>query len=460
MALAQIYSAVPDDVITAARWNNEFGNIYANGTDLAFPLTKAVSLAGFTLTLDAAAVSTLSSSASQAFQISPGSKSGVPGINGSFFNLAAGTFEDTDTAASGTATQWSSTTFRAPTLQAANASVVTTDAATVTISDAPTAGTNETLTNAWALRVVAGKTRLGGAVSIGGDVTIAGVSTISSKAVWFAESAAVASDAGGTTNIWTTDGNTVHITGTNTITSLGTAPQAGAWKLVIFDGALTLTHGANVNLPGSANITTAADDIMLVYADTTAQFDIAFYTKKSGVPIGAPTAAQGSSLVFIESQDLTSDNVFDNLGSTYDEHIFQLIGVRPGTDGAELLMTLSPDNGVSYANSGYETSEFGSQLATTTSVRLTLDQSNVAAQDGCYGTVTLYKPHGTAIQKFLRYSLGWINDASATKDSHGVSRCNDTAPDVVANAINAVKFAFSTGTIANGTIRHYGVKNS
>lgn len=59
MSVAQIYTAIPNDVITAARWNNEFGNIYNNGTDIAFPLTKAVSFAGFTLTLDAAGSVTL-----------------------------------------------------------------------------------------------------------------------------------------------------------------------------------------------------------------------------------------------------------------------------------------------------------------------------------------------------------------------------------------------------------------
>lgn len=36
MALTQVYTAVPNDVITAARWNNEFGNIYNNpGTYLS-----------------------------------------------------------------------------------------------------------------------------------------------------------------------------------------------------------------------------------------------------------------------------------------------------------------------------------------------------------------------------------------------------------------------------------------
>jgi hypothetical protein len=66
MAVTQVYTAIPNDVITAARWNNEFGNIYNNGTVVAFPLTQAVSFAGFTITLDAAGVVTLSAAAGTA----------------------------------------------------------------------------------------------------------------------------------------------------------------------------------------------------------------------------------------------------------------------------------------------------------------------------------------------------------------------------------------------------------
>lgn len=165
MALSQIYTAVIGHVITAARWNNEFGNIYANGTDVAFPLTKAVSLAGFTLTLDAAGATTLSSTASQGFVMSPGTKSGTPGLNGSLLNLAAATFTDTNTVGGGTATVWNSATLRAPTLAASNLTVTTTDASTLHVEAGPTAGTNETLTNAWALST-------GGDVKVGGDLVV------------------------------------------------------------------------------------------------------------------------------------------------------------------------------------------------------------------------------------------------------------------------------------------------
>ncbi len=112
--------------------------------------------------------------------------------------------------------------------------------------------------------------------------------TMSSKPIEFAEGGDVASAT--TTDIWGgDDGNTVHVTGTTTITSMGTAPQAGAFRWVIFDGALTFTHGANLNLPGSANITTAAGDMAYVYADTTTQLDVLYFKKDGTATVSAST---------------------------------------------------------------------------------------------------------------------------------------------------------------------------
>ena len=55
-------------------------------------------------------------------------------------------------------------------------------------------------------------------------------------------------------------GDTVHITGTTTITSFG-ASVTGVKKTLIFDAALTLTHNeTSLILPASANIVTAAGD--------------------------------------------------------------------------------------------------------------------------------------------------------------------------------------------------------
>ena len=63
-----------------------------------------------------------------------------------------------------------------------------------------------------------------------------------------------------TTNIGASTGNTLHVTGTTTITSFGTA-TTGARRTLIFDGILTLTHNATtLILPTGANIVTAVGD--------------------------------------------------------------------------------------------------------------------------------------------------------------------------------------------------------
>lgn len=105
----------------------------------------------------------------------------------------------------------------------------------------------------------------------------------------FYEGAAVAAAA--TTNIWATDGDTLHITGTTGITSLGTAPNVGARKTLIFDGIVTLTNSANLALPGGANFTTAAGDVLEVYADTTSQIDVRVIKKDGEAVVSNFTTA-------------------------------------------------------------------------------------------------------------------------------------------------------------------------
>jgi hypothetical protein len=56
-------------------------------------------------------------------------------------------------------------------------------------------------------------------------------------------------------------GDLVDVTGTTTITAITLAE--GGWRTVRFTGALTLTHGASLVLPGAANITTAAGDFAI-----------------------------------------------------------------------------------------------------------------------------------------------------------------------------------------------------
>lgn len=64
-----------------------------------------------------------------------------------------------------------------------------------------------------------------------------------------------------TLNLETATGNIVDVTGTVTVTAV-TLSQ-GHWRLARFTGALILTNGASLVLPGATNFTTAAGDYVL-----------------------------------------------------------------------------------------------------------------------------------------------------------------------------------------------------
>lgn len=115
-------------------------------------------------------------------QMSPAAFSGVPSTTGSVFNSAAVTFTDSDTAASGTAAAFAAYAFQRPTLAASNTSVTTTAAATVYIANSPAAGTNQTLTNAYALWVDDGAVRLDGTFNVAGATTLDGAVTLGNAA--------------------------------------------------------------------------------------------------------------------------------------------------------------------------------------------------------------------------------------------------------------------------------------
>lgn len=83
--------------------------------------------------------------------------------------------------------------------------------------------------------------------------------TMAGAPINMAQATDVASAA--TVNLDTATGNLVDITGTTTITAI-TLSQ-GRTRTVRFTGALTLTHGASLVLPGAANITTAAGDFAI-----------------------------------------------------------------------------------------------------------------------------------------------------------------------------------------------------
>lgn len=108
------------------------------------------------------------------------------------------------------------------------------------------------------------------------------LSGLATSVINFLTGANIASAA--TINLDTATGNRVHITGTTTITAVTLTRGP---RTLIFDGVLTLTHHAtNNNLPGGANITTAAGDRAIYESDGTTVYCVS-YIKANGQAVVA-----------------------------------------------------------------------------------------------------------------------------------------------------------------------------
>jgi len=102
-----------------------------------------------------------------------GNRSVTPG-DGAMIHIDNCDITDAGTAASGTAAKYTHVNVEPPRLLAAEVSVTTTDAATLYIEGAPSAGTNQTITNPWALWVDAGNARFDGNIDLEGDIDVNG----------------------------------------------------------------------------------------------------------------------------------------------------------------------------------------------------------------------------------------------------------------------------------------------
>jgi len=120
--------------------------------------------------------------------------------------------------------------------------------------------------------------------------TVAQTIAMSSKAMNWAKGSDIASAT--TTDIGAMVGNYGDVTGTTTITGLGTV-QAGTYRIVRFTGALTLTHnGTSLLLPSAANITTAANDTAGFVSLGSGNWKCVWYQRYDGTAVGTSFASQ------------------------------------------------------------------------------------------------------------------------------------------------------------------------
>lgn len=137
-----------------------------------------------------------------------------------------------------------------------------------------------------------------------------------------------------TMDIWTgSQGNEMVVTGTTATTSFSAAPQAGASRVLIANGAWPITAGANMLIEGvasGATYTCEAGDIITVHAITTTQFRMEI-TKQNGM------AAAQEIIQVSKSADYTC------LMSDAGKHIF-----HPSADTTPRTFTIPANSSVPY----------------------------------------------------------------------------------------------------------------
>jgi hypothetical protein len=162
-----------------------------------------------------------------------GNKSVTPG-DGAMFHVDSSDITDNNTSTSGTAAMYAHVNIEHPRLLATNSSVTTTDAATLYISNAPVASTNQTITRAHALWVAEGKASFGGDVRVDGTLTgnvtgnLTGDASGSSGSCT-GQAATVATIAGLAPNTATTQATQGNITSCANLATVGTI-GTGVWQ--------------------------------------------------------------------------------------------------------------------------------------------------------------------------------------------------------------------------------------
>lgn len=113
-----------------------------------------------------------------------------------------------------------------------------------------------------------------------------------------------------TINLTTATGDIVDVTGTTAVTAITLAD--GEQRTVRFTGALVLTHGASLALPGGANITTAAGDFAVFRGYAGSVVRCVAYTKASGLPVVVPASISAASQA--DQEAATSTTTFVSPG--------------------------------------------------------------------------------------------------------------------------------------------------
>jgi hypothetical protein len=189
----------------------------------------------------------------------------------------------------------------------------------------------------------------------------------------------------------------------------------------------------------------------------------------SGVTSAIQTQINAISAKFIllnsySPSTAASVDITSQLGASYDVYLITF-NLRPATDAAQLLLRTDTSNGASFDTGASDYTYHGiSESGTTTvagfgsagdtSMALTIGGVGSATNEGVSGRIWIDFRGSASMYPILNWTLGSLDQSTLHRSFYG------GGSRLSAAAIDAVQLLFSSGNIASGTVRIYGLRNS
>ena len=218
-----------------------------------------------------------------------------------------------------------------------------------------------------------------------------------------------------------TDGNFFDVTGTTNFAAMTVV--AGSWFVLQFDAVLTMTHhSTNLDLPGQANITTAAGDVATFFATGTNTVQCTSYTRASGEAIVAAGGGMYEFVVAMLAEEDTSDT--SQTGTTAmgtgitrqlvagEEIVIEIGEIEvESTDGAHTYFQFGLYDGSTFY-SGVPLLQGGGSFNQLPEARNNTQAENVIS--GNLFTMTNNASNGIIARVYGQKALGLVTDSSKT----------------------------------------------
>ena len=178
---------------------------------------------------------------------------------------------------------------------------------------------------------------------------------------------------------------------------------------------------------------------------------------------GTVTGAGSMNLLQTTTASSSSTITFDSsvITSTYKVYMILCSQVTFSTDGADIQLSMSTDNGSNYPSNHSEVAtnfyDDTYRMRRTTSQSFIRIAGSVDGDDSNHdgvmsGRITIYNPSDTSNSKAIHYEM-----ASQNQSGVAVNFRNGNGAFQNTSAVNNIKIAPNNGTIASGTFKLYGL---